>query len=299
MMSISSRVVLDRDSMTLEGTLLVPERGANGSPPVALIISGSGATDRDGNSPGAQNNALKMLAEALADQGIASLRYDKRGVGASAQEGLDEEYLRFEHFAEDARAWLKLLRYRREGFSRIIVIGHSEGSLLGMLAAEEGIADLFISIAGAALPANEILMQQLMRQEPTLQTLALPTLKALSVGELVKDVDASLYALFRPSVQPYLISWFKYDPAEELHKLTVPVLLIQGTEDLQVGEADVHVLAKAKSDAALSIISGMNHVLKQVSSEQSNLKAYSDPTLPIMPELVIEIVRFIRQHYDD
>jgi alpha/beta superfamily hydrolase len=127
---LESEILLKTPTGTLSGTLLIP--GEISKYPVALIIAGSGPTDRDGNNTSMKNNSLKLLATSLAEHQIASLRYDKRGIGASREAAISEADLRFEDFIEDARDWIGLL-IKDKRFSEVIVIGHSEGSLIGMV----------------------------------------------------------------------------------------------------------------------------------------------------------------------
>ena len=106
-----------------------------------------------------------------------------------------------------------------------------------------------------------------------------------------------LYSLFRPSVQPYLISWIKYDPQVEIKKLTIPVLIIQGTNDIQVSVNDAKLLAKAKPSAKLVLIKNMNHIFRTLEStdKAANAATYNDASLPISDELVTTITSFINQ----
>jgi pimeloyl-ACP methyl ester carboxylesterase len=286
---------LDLASGRLHGTLQLPE----GPAPylVALIIAGSGPTDRDGNSaviPG-KNNSLRLLAEGLASHGVASLRYDKRGVGASAAAGGSEEEVTFDDFVADAVGWLEQLE-GDDRFSQMVIIGHSEGSLIGMLAAERVHADAFVSLAGPGQNAADILSAQLAAQlPPPLRDESRIVVQELREGREVPDVNPALLALFRPSVQPYLISWFRYDPAQVLKGLDMPVLLIQGTSDAQVTVAQVERLAAAKPDAEVMILEGMNHVLKRVPAGQLDLtQSYGDPSLPLASGLVETISSFLQ-----
>ncbi|MGR3810546.1 alpha/beta hydrolase family protein [Jiulongibacter sp. NS-SX5] len=119
-------------------------------------------------------------------------------------------------------------------------------------------------------------------------------LDSLKAGKTVEQVSFPLLSVFRPSVQPYLISWMKYDPVREIAQLEVPVLIVQGTTDIQVSVENAELLHKAKPDSRLSIIEHMNHIFKEVGEERTaNLATYSNPDLPIHPELVEEIAKFI------
>ncbi|MCR4338380.1 MAG: lysophospholipase [Gemmatimonadaceae bacterium] len=280
-------------SATLHGTLLVP---ANRGAPVALLIAGSGPTDRDGNSPllPGKNNSLRYLAEALAERGIASLRYDKRGIGQSRVAGLSETDLRFDHFVDDATAWGRRLAADRR-FSSVVVVGHSEGSLIGMLAAPAIPASKVVSIAGAGAPAGDVIIRQLSAQlPPPLLAQATAAVHRIERGELLDTVPPGLFALFRPSVQPYLISWFKHDPAVVASRLGVPLLVVQGTHDIQALEEDARAIAAGHPGATLRLIPGMNHVLKQTPAGRSEqMPAYSDSTLAIDPALVDAIAGFV------
>jgi pimeloyl-ACP methyl ester carboxylesterase len=277
---------------TLYGTLTLP---ATDKPaPVVLMIAGSGPTDRDGNNPMMSNNAYRIAADSLQRHGIASLRYDKRGIAKSQGAGASEADLRFEHYIDDAAAWIRLLKADKR-FSSVTVFGHSEGSLIGMVAAAKAGADAFISVAGPGESADKVLKRQLAQQAPQLAETCNPIIDSLKDGHTVNSVNPMLMNLFRPQVQPYLISWFRYDPQTEIARLTIPVLIIQGTTDLQVTTADAAMLAKAKEQAQLKIISGMNHVLKDAPNDlQQNFATYGKPELPVNAELVTLVTGFIQ-----
>jgi uncharacterized protein len=286
-------VRLDTKTGTLHGTLLMPAR-ATGRVPVALLIAGSGPTDRDGNTPmlPGKNNSLKMLADALARHGIASLRYDKRGIAASMSAATKESDLLFTTYVDDAVGWLEWLRADARLGDRV-VIGHSEGSLLGVLAAQRSPVARVVSLAGAGRPIGEVLEEQLARGlPPTLLADARRILGELKAGRTVDSVPPALFVVFRPSVQPYLMSWLPIDPAREIGRLTIPVLIVQGTTDIQASPVDAERLAKANPRASLEMIDGMNHILKEVREPSPQTASYSDPTLPLHPRLIDVITRF-------
>ncbi|MGB0938496.1 MAG: alpha/beta hydrolase [Colwellia sp.] len=290
--SIEKVVSIDTGTGKLEGSLLTSD--VKGSNTVALIIAGSGPTDRNGNNPSMTNNSLKMLAEELALEGISSLRYDKRGIGQSKSAGLKEVDLRFDHYVNDARHWIDYLA-TLNNFSEIIVIGHSEGSLIGIIASQQTNVDKFISLAGAGQPIDLTIRAQLKAQPAIVLEQSTPILDKLLKGETVDNVPAFLNTLFRPSVQPYMISWFKYDPRKEIAKLNKPILIIQGNTDIQVSLTDANNLALANTKAKKVVIENMNHIFKEAPLDrQANLLTYSQPDLPIKAELIKAISEFSR-----
>jgi alpha-beta hydrolase superfamily lysophospholipase len=245
----------------LSGTLLLPD-GA-GPWTAALLVAGSGPTDRDGNNPllPAPIDNLKRLAQALAARGIASLRYDKRGVGGSIYPGLSEQALRFEHLVDDAVALADLL-VRDARIARLVLVGHSEGALISALAAEDAQAQALVSIAGAGSRASTLMRRQIEGHLPAdIAQPALAALDALEAQQAVDDVPDALVLLFRPTVQPYLMSWFRHDPPAVLADLPLPLLLVHGAADPQLGVEHARWLHAARPDARLKIVEGMDHLL--------------------------------------
>jgi pimeloyl-ACP methyl ester carboxylesterase len=236
------------------------------------------------------------LAEDLAARGIATLRYDKRMVGASAAPQSEAE-LRFDDFVSDALALAKQLQSDPR-FTSVSIIGHSEGSLIAMLVAQRDPAlKSVVSLAGAGRDAATIIEEQVRDggASPAVLAEVAATDKSLRNGETVLLPDPDLAALFRPSVQPYLISWYRYDPAAELAKVTVPVLIVQGTTDIQVGTTDARRLAAADPRAELLIVPGMNHILRDAPADRvANIATYTQPQLPLDESAVKAIAAFLR-----
>lgn len=290
--AIETKVALETPTGKIYGTLNIPADFEDG--PVALIIAGSGPTDRDGNNPMAgKNESLKKLSQGLCASHIATLRYDKRGIAESRKAGMDEAKMRFDTLIGDAKGWIDMLR-KDKRFTKITVIGHSEGSLIGMIAAN-GRADKFVSIAGAGESADKILKVQFSKLPDSVQRFIFPILDSLKAGKTVQVHSAKLYAIFRPSVLPYIISWFKFDPQEEMKKMTIPCMIIQGTNDIQIAVEDAKKLSAANPKAELVLIDHMNHVFRIVESadRQANIAAYSKPNMPISEELLKNISAFI------
>lgn len=289
----STELQLETGTGRLAGTLTRPSPAKA----AAFIVAGSGPTDRDGNGPFGRNDALKLLAEALAARGIASLRADKRGIGASAGALASEAELRIDDLAADVAAWLDRLAEALPETPRLL-IGHSEGALVATLAAQKHPVRALVLIAGLGRPAVETIRTQLRAAalDPALLNEAEVILEALDAGQAVQEVPAALQALFRPSVQPYLRSWFRLDPQAELAAVAVPSLVIQGDRDLQVPLSEAELLASPRDGAELIIVEDMNHVLKAVPPDRdANLASYADPTRPLAPGLVEAIDRFVER----
>jgi uncharacterized protein len=279
---------------TVKAIITIPQ--GTGPFPAVLIIQGSGATDLDGNTMGMQgkNNSLKMLAESLAKQGIASLRYNKRIFA-----GIPENTLSFDDFVTDAVTAFSILKNDNR-FSEVGIAGHSQGSLIGMLAGQKTDPDFFISIAGPGQPFDEIIMEQL-KANPynpaDLIASAEAIMKKLKAGETVSEVPPVLLSLFRPSVQSFIGSWMKYDPKNEIKKLDIPILIINGTTDIQVTVMDADLLYKASNQekSTKTIIVGMNHVLKNAPEDRNaNMATYTNPELPINAFFEIKVIGFIK-----
>lgn len=280
---------------TIRGTLTLPfdhiEKIKNS--PLLIIIPGSGPTDRDGNSQfsPSKSNVFLHLADSLAKKGISSYRYDKIGVGKSTF-NIEEKDFRFE---DNTEVVLQIISQMKKNLkvNNIFIMGHSEGSLIGMLTCQKSDVKGYISLAGPAKNACDILKDQMAANlTGTLQTEAIENLDSLGKGLEVKKFNIMLASLMRKSIQPYIISWFKYTPSDELAKLKCPVLIIQGGRDLQVPKAEGDKLTTVKGDYLF--YPKMNHVTKSVGeSREENLAAYSDPDFPYAENFIDNLSNWI------
>ena len=278
----------------LYGTLL----SKNNQQKIAIIVAGSGPTDRDGNSSlAAPTNEYKMLAHSLDSQNIATFRYDKRGVAKSASSDFKEKDIVFDDYVKDAE---KIFDYLRDtlGFKDIYFVGHSEGSLIAMLASQKKKVKGYISIAGAGRPIDEILEEQMQKQPlPDSVKQQIPKIfNQLKQGKEVNDIPEMLAPLFRMSVQPYLISWLKYSPQKEIKKLKCAILILQGSCDIQVKIVDAENLHEANRKSTLDIIPFMSHTLKNAGKDCVNEKeTYTDGAMPLDKALVEDLAKFIEK----
>ena len=285
-------LVYKTDNGKIYGTFSIPQ--TDKPVPVVLIVAGSGPTDRNGNQAMAvKANTYKMIAASLKSAGIASVRYDKRGVGESSDALKDESSLRFEDMVNDAAGIAAMLKADKR-FSSVIILGHSEGSLVGMLAAIKEPVSAYVSVAGLANSADKIIIRQIAAQSEEMSMRAAYVLESILKGNTVEKVDADLATIFRPSVQPYLRSWMKYEPRTEIQKLSIPVLILQGTTDIQVSEGEAVTLKEAYPKATLKVIKEMNHPLKTAPLDRTkNMATYADPKLPLAPGFMEALTGFI------
>jgi uncharacterized protein len=277
-------------SLYIDGTILSPDGIEN--PKLAIIIAGSGPTDRNGNQQMMNTNSLKYLAEGLTANGIATFRYDKRIIKQMKDRTLTEESIRFDDFIEDAIAVIDYFK-RSRAFSNVYIIGHSQGSLVGMIAAQ-GRADGFISIAGAGQEIDDVIIDQLDKQAPGLKDNARQAFDDMRANGIAVNYSPGLTSIFRKSIQPFMLTWMRFDPQIEIAKLDIPVLIINGEKDLQVQVSEAEKLKAAKPDAQYEIIEGMNHILKKIEGNDiENSKSYNQPKRPVVQEIIDLIHGFI------
>jgi pimeloyl-ACP methyl ester carboxylesterase len=297
---VETFVEVQGPSGVLKGTMLAPA-DAKGAPAV-VIIPGSGPTDRDGNSPmGLKAAPYRLLAEALAGLGVASVRIDKRGMYASAAAAPDANKVTMADYAADAHAWAAMMRARTDA-PCVWLLGHSEGSLVALVASKDT-TDLcgLVLVSGAGRPLGQILREQLKSNPANAPLLAqaLPAIDKLEAGQHVDvtGMDPRLMPLFYPDVQGFLIDQMSYDPAKLAAAYNGLELVVQGTTDLQVTMVDAERLAGGRSGVTLVKLEGVNHVLKSAPQDRAaNAATYADPSLPLAPGVAEAIAAFVKEH---
>lgn len=275
----------------LNGTLYMPQNFSKKTK-LVIIIAGSGIPDRDGNMPNMTTNSYKFLAESLVKNGNAVYAFDKRSIAQIKAGNVKEEDGSFEDLIGDVIDIIAYFKAKKQ-YSKIVLAGHSEGSLIGMVAAK-GNADAFISLAGMGRNFDEIVVEQIGKQAPFLKEETKTNFELLKKGETFELKTPALGAIFRKSLQPYLISILKYNPAVEIKKLDIPILIVNGTKDLQVPDSDARLLHEANPKSELVIVENMNHLLKEIKGDTAeNQQSYNNGDLPVMPELSQKINTFL------
>jgi hypothetical protein len=276
----------------IDGTLLTPSEIEK--PSLAILIGDSGPTDRNGNQNFQKNNILKKLAEDLSSNGIATFRYDKRIVKQIRKGNVDRD-LMFDDFVSDAEDVINYFK-EKEAYSKIYIIGHSQGSLVGMLAAKDN-ADGFISLAGAGQNIGDVIVDQVTNMAPKLGEEAQKVVDKLKKGETTTEYPQALASVFSIDIQPFMINWMQYNPTEIISELKIPILIVNGTKDLQVSEEEAQLLKDASEAAELKIIENMNHVFFEIKGDDlENSKSYNEAFRLISPELIDSIVEFIKNN---
>ena len=274
----------------INGTLLLPTDVVK--PNLAIIIAGSGPTDRDGNQNFLKTNNLKKLAVDLTKQNIATFRYDKRIVKQIRKGNVDKNMM-FDDFVTDAVSVIDYFK-NTDKYNKIYVIGHSQGSLIGLLAAKDR-ADGFISLAGAGQSIDEVITEQVIKTAPMFKDDTIRVFDVLKEGRTTKDFPIALSSIFNLDVQPFISNWMKYNPQNEIAKLEIPVLIINGTKDLQVSEAEAKLLHEAAESSTIKIMENMNHVLVTIEGDDlENSKSYNEPGRKLAEGLIDELVKFIK-----
>ena len=274
----------------IDGTLLLPNTIKK--PNLVIIIGGSGPTDRNGNQSFLKNNSLKKLAEGLSKKNIATYRYDKRIVKQIRLGIIDKDIL-FDDFVTDAISVIDYFK-QKNSFKHIYVLGHSQGSLVGMLAAKARV-DGFISISGVGQTIDNIVIEQINKTYPIFLKDANRIFNELRQGKKTNDYPKELASVFNKDIQGFMMNWMQYNPQDEIKKLKMPILLIGGTKDIQVEPKEAELLHDAVPNSTLQLIDNMNHVLVTIEGDAiENSKSYNESFIEISSQLLDHIINFIK-----
>ncbi len=275
----------------LEGSLVTPY--SDQDVPLVIFIMDSGAINRDGNDRMSRNDTFKRLAYTLAKSGIATYRYDKRLFKIDAL-GIKEHEISLDHYIEDAKSVVNYFT-KNNKYKKIILLGHGQGSLVGMIAAQTNV-DGFISIAGNALSIDQVIIEQIAQQAPGLDKSATVAFKQLKENGRATGYDPALESIFGYNLQPFMRSWIQYNPSEEITKLEIPILIIHGDKDIQVEMSQAERLKESAPQAEYIIVQNMNHILKEIKGGRlENHKSYNESRRKIMPEVISSIANFVNQ----
>ena len=280
----SEEININNMAIQLPGTLTYSSEKS----PLIIWVHGSGGVDRNGNVP----QYIKQFRDEINKNNIAFFSYDKRTANPKNATFLQEDGVLIADFVSDVKEVVNHFKNDKR-FTEIILVGHSQGSLIAMLALDN--VDTYISIAGAGETIDKTLVRQITAQNPEFGKLTAAYLKELKETGEIKEVDPNLMGLFAKPNQPFLTSWLSLNPLEEIKNVKVPTLIINGDKDFQVQVLDAENLKKAKPNADLFIIKNMNHVLKNIEKEEDNLASYYSADFPISKELIKTIVEFIHK----
>ena len=288
----SEDILIMNDSIQLPGTLTYNAKLKK--QPLVIFVHGSGNVDRNGNQGmAASGNYLKMLNDSLAQRDIAFYRFDKRSATPSNIKFMMKD-MKFEGFVDDMNLVINKFKDDKR-FSSISIIGHSQGSLVAMLVDHTHI-DKYISLAGPSRSIDKILVEQIRFQNGDDIALKVEShFKELAEKGSIEDIDPMLMGLFNKPTQPFLLSWIKYNPSEEIKKLKLPILIINGTKDIQVLPIEAEKLHSANPKSKLVIIDKMNHVLKIIEKDEDNMASLMTPDFKLSEELVDVIEIFIKK----
>jgi pimeloyl-ACP methyl ester carboxylesterase len=281
-------IIIYNNDIELPGTLSYTKEKA----PLILWIHGSGNVDRNGNQqPYIKANYIKQFRDSINKYGIAFYSFDKRTANKNNMKSLKKGVIFEDYIADVQKTILNFKKDKR--FDKIVLVGHSQGSLIAML--NHTNADKIISLAGPSMPADKAIIAQIQEKAPYLDSITKAHFKELSQTGSIKNVNLMLRSIFKKENQSFLSSWIKYNPSEEIKKVTIPILIVNGNKDLQVKVSDAKKLHASNPNSELHIIRNMNHVLKEVKSDTENQNSYLKPDFPLSSELIKHIIKFVTQ----
>lgn len=285
---ISEDIVVKNDSIELPGTLTYSNQNSS----LIIWVHGSGNVDRNGNQQGVNINAnyIKQFRDSINKNNIAFYSYDKRTSNLKNVKFFKN--IVFEDFVSDLS---KVVTYFKENkkFSEIILVGHSQGALVALLAAEN--VDKYISLAGISNTFDTFVINEYSKVNSEYGINVKKQFEELKGTGSIKEIDPIIAHLVSKPNQPFILSWTRYNPIEEIKKLTIPILIINGTSDLQVAIENAQALKDENILAKLVLIDSMNHVLKIVKNPMENQQSYFLENFPLSTKLIANIVAFIKE----
>ncbi|MEO9570317.1 MAG: alpha/beta hydrolase [Polaribacter sp.] len=284
----TEEVLLKNGVIELPGTLTFTQEKS----PLIIWVHGSGNVDRNGNQqPIIKANYIKQFRDSINKKGIAFYSYDKRTSNIKNKESLLKGVTFLDYVTDLQKAITHFKNDKR--FSKIILLGHSQGSLVAMLTAKE--VDQFISVAGAGMSADKVIIKQIQEKAPFLDSITQAHFKELAKTGEIKEINPMLLSIFAKQNQSFLSSWIQFNPSKEIEKITIPTLIINGDSDLQVKITDAEILHSSNKNSKLVIIKKMNHVLKKVNTVTENQSSYLKADFPLSQKLIETIVNFVNQ----
>lgn len=284
----SEKLLIKNDSIELPGTLTY----STANSPLIIWVHGSGNIDRNGNQAGMNVGAsyIQQFRDSINSKGIAFYSYDKRTANMKNMKFLMKG-ISFDDFISDVK---KVVQHFRKGgrFKEITLIGHSQGSLVAMMASAD--ADKYISLAGPAESIDVTITKQVTNQSAEMGKTAAAHFKELKETGTIKVVNPMLMRIFGGPNLGFFKSWMQYDPAKEIAKVTIPTLIINGTKDIQVPVEDAKILHAARKKGELKIIENMNHLIKHIDKDEDNIKSYRTPDFPLSTALIEVIATFVK-----
>lgn len=255
---------------------------------LVIFISGSGPTDRDGNSDflEGRSDAVRELAWRLNDKGISTFAYDKRNSGRS-RETFDLTDGRFEDLIADGRTVLEEMKSR--GYKEIFLVGHSQGALIAEIIGESEDVEAVVSLSGTVQPIDKVLKEQFKQLDAVSYEEAMEILDQIKIGQYDFEVPAALEIYFGGD-NTFLHSWMSYSPMEYIPAIEKKLLFIYGDRDSQVSSIETEML---RSDYRYHIVKDMNHVLKKVENDFENKDSYMHPIYEVHQDLVDILVELV------
>ncbi len=283
----SEEILLKNGDFELPGTLTSTESSND----LVIWIHGSGDVDRNGNQASAnvKANYIKQVRDSLNKENIAFFSYDKRTANPKNKALL--QGILFDDLVADAKLVLNHFKDSKR-FKSITLIGHSQGSLVAMLASEG--ADKYISLSGPSDRIDVTIVKQITAQSAELGKTTEAHFKELAETGDIKEVNPFLMSIFAKPNLPFIGSWIKYDPVKEIGKIKIPALIINGTKDIQIKVEDAKALKGGNSEAKMIIIDNMNHVLKHIEKDADNMPSYFSPDYSLSKELIQTLTEFIK-----